>query len=406
MDALRLLLIFGLIVLALRRKLSVGVTLIGAGLVTALLYGVHPDTLLHGYWSLIKSASFLSLTSVIILITTLGQLLAELHALDRLTEQARGLPGGSRTAVAILPPLVGLMPMPGGSLLSAPLVGTVLSDPKYAPDFRTAANYWFRHVVEFSWPIYPGLILTEAITGYPVGSVSLLQLPLALLMLAFGLIIFTRRITNDSTRSGSVGRAMLGIVGTIWPIPLAIALYGALKLNLAISVAIAIVALILVTRPNRRQIMVAVKKGFSYKLVLLMFGALSFQTVLELSGAIKAIPAVTAQYHLPPELVISLVCFTAGILTGMVAAFVAMSYPILAAFLYLPAVSPDHIFLAYLAGYIGMMLSPTHLCLILTNEYFNSDLWRVYRRIIGPMILMAIFGFLVYLSPWASLFRP
>jgi len=406
MDALRLLLIFGLIVLALRLKLSVGVTLIGAGLVTALLYGVPVGSLLDGYWKLVRSVTFLSLTFVIILITTLGQLLAELHALDRLTDTARGLPGGSRTAVAILPPLVGLMPMPGGSLLSAPLVGSVLKDPKYAPDFRTAANYWFRHIVEFSWPIYPGLILTEAITGYGVGKTSLLQLPLAILMLGFGLFFFSRRITNDSVRAAQLGKSLLGILTTIWPIPLAIALYGVLKLNLAIAVALAIVALVAVARPTRPQLVRAIQKGFTYKLVLLMFGALSFQTVLELSGAISAIPAVTSQYHLPPELVIFLVCFTAGILTGMVAAFIATSYPILAVFLYLPAPAPHYIFLAYLSGYIGMMLSPMHLCLVLTNEYFNSDLLRVYRRIALPMILMAVGGFLVYLSPWAGLFRP
>ena len=51
-----------------------------------------------------------------------------------------------------------------------------------------------------------------------------------------------------------------------------------------------------------------------------------------------------------------------------------------------------------------MMLSPTHLCLILTNEYFNSDPLKVYRKLAVPVFLLALFGFLLYLSPWPDLF--
>ena len=404
MDAIRLLVVFALIVLALRKKVSVGVTLVGAGLVTALLYQVPVMALLQGYWALICSTRFIFLTMVIVLITTMGQLLAELRALDRLTETAKGLPGGTKTAVAVLPPLIGLMPMPGGSLLSAPLVGNVLADKKYTPEFRTASNYWFRHVVEFAWPIYPGLILTEAITGYPIGRVALVQSPLAVLMAVIGLAFYTTRIQNESRRDGHLWRSLANIVLTIWPIPLAIGLYGVFKLDLALSVLVAVVALVAVARPSRPQLLAAVRKGFSYKLVFLVFGALSFQTVLELTGAIAALPALTARYSLPPEIVIFVVGFTAGILTGMVAAFVATAYPILAAFLYQPVASPEYIFLAYLAGYLGMILSPTHLCLILTNDYFQSDLFKVYRLIAWPVALMAVFGYLIYLSPWGALF--
>ncbi len=406
MEAVKLLIVFALIVLALRRKVSVGVTLFGAGVVTALLYLMAPSAMLQGYWDLLKSKRFISLTSVIVLITTLGQLLKELKSLEQLTTVVKELPGGNKTAVAVLPALVGLMPMPGGALLSAPLVGNVLPESQYPAEFRTASNYWFRHVVEFFWPIYPGIILTEAITGLPIGSVSLMQLPLALFMLSFGIIFYLRNIANDAVHQTHLWRAFWGILKAIWPIPLAIAIYGIFKLELAIAVLIALVILIAIKRPDKEKLFSALKKGFSYKLIFLVFGTLSFQTALELSGAISAIPKVTMHYNLPPELVIFLVCFTAGLLTGMVAAFVAMGYSILASFLYLNGIEPNYIFMAYLSGYLGMILSPSHLCLILTNEYFNSDLLKVYRKIAIPVSLMALFGILTYLSHWADLFKP
>jgi uncharacterized protein len=405
MEALKLILVLALIVFALRKKISVGVTLFGAGLVTVLLYQVDLMTLLQGYWDLIKSRRFISLTVVIVLITTLGQLLKELKSLSRLTNVVKELPGGNKTAVGILPMLVGLMPMPGGSLLSAPLVGDILTDKKYPNDFKTAANYWFRHVVEFSWPIYPGLILTEALTGLPIGSVSLLQLPLAGFMLVLALIFFTPKVSNDNDREVHFFKALIGIVKAIWPIPLAILIYGVFKIELAIAVLISTVGLIIVARPAKEPLKVAFSKGFSFKLVFLIFGTLSFQTALELSGAIASIPTITEAYNLPPEVVIFLVSFSAGLLTGMVAAFVAMGYTILAGFLYTNGIEPSYIFLAYLSGYLGMILSPTHLCLILTNEYFKSDLLKVYKQIAIPVILMAVVGFLIYLSPWGDLFK-
>ncbi|MEA2030497.1 MAG: DUF401 family protein [candidate division Zixibacteria bacterium] len=405
MDTVKLLIVLALIILALRKKVSVGITLFGAGLITALLYQLEPVALLQGYWDLAKSHRFLSLTAVIVLITSLGELLKELKSLENLTDAAKGLPGGNKTAVGMLPMLVGLMPMPGGSLLSAPLVGNVLSDSRYRREFRTAANYWFRHIVEFSWPIYPGIILTEALTGLPIGSVSLMQLPLALLMALFGLIFFTPKIVNDNNHQTHLWLSLYGILKSIWPIPLAIIIYGTFKLDLALSILLGILALILVVRPKRKPLVLAFKKGFSLKLIFLVFGTLSFQTALELSGAIAAIPNLTMQYNLPIELVIFLVCFASGLLTGMVAAFVAMGYTILAGFLYSSGIEPTYIFLAYLSGYLGVILSPTHLCLILTNDYFKSDLLKVYREIAIPVTLMAVFGFLIYLTPWAELFR-
>jgi hypothetical protein len=39
------------------------------------------------------------------------------------------------------------------------------------------------------------------------------------------------------------------------------------------------------------------------------------------------------------------------------------------------------------AGYNG---SPMHLCLILTNQYYRSDLQKVYRYLIPPIVLLFV----------------
>jgi len=404
MEAVKLIAVFVFIVIALRLKISVGVTLFLAGVITALMYNLKFLVLLEGYWELIKSWRFISLTLVIVLITILGALLKELKFLDKLTEACGNLHGGNRTAVSILPGLVGLMPMPGGALLSAPLVDNVLSDKKYSPEFKTVANYWFRHIVEFFWPVYPGLILSAAITGVPLYRISMLQFPLTVVMITLGIIFFSRKIDFINGKVGGTFLALKGIASTIWPIVLAIIIYGLFKIPLAFAVLIAMLLLIAIVRPKKESVFIALKQGLTFKLVFLVFGILSFQTVLQLTGAINSITKLTVDYKLPAELVIFLVCFTSGLLTGMVAAFVGLSYSLLAGYLYQPQINISHIFLAYLSGYIGMILSPTHLCLILTNEYFESDLIKVYKKMLFPVMLLALIGFLIYLSHWGELF--
>ena len=410
MATLKLILVFLLILYALRKKASVGVTLFGAGLLTALLFRIPFNEILNGYWTLISSQRFISLTAVICLITVLGSLLKELGFLQRLSDSCRGLYGGRRTAAGLLPPLVGLMPMPGGALLSAPLVDEVLADEKYSAHFKCAVNYWFRHVVEHFMPIYPGMILTEAITGVPAGKVALLQFPLAIFMVIIGYVFFLRKIDGSGREEAgprkSLFATVMNILVTLWPVASVLVLYAVFDINMALAALATVILLVLVTRPPRKSLFVSLKRGLTYKLVFLVFGILSFQTMLDLSGAIGSIQQLSTAYNFPPELIIILVCFTAGILTGMYAAYVALGYSLLAAFLFQPVIVPSNILLAFLSGYIGMILSPTHLCLIVTNEYFKSDLLKVLRILVIPALLLGIVGYSLYYFDWGGVILP
>jgi len=294
--------------------------------------------------------------------------------------------------------------MPGGALLSAPLVDTVLNEPQYPAHLKCAANYWFRHVVEHFMPIYPGIILSEAVTGMPALHLALMQSPLAIVMATLGVIFMIRRIAPSTGKRGELKRPLIGIVRSLWPIILAILLYGLLRLDLWLAVLVSLLLLMLIARPSWNIIGRSLKTGLSYKLVFLVFGILSFQTALESSGAIASIQRLSVEYGFPEELIIITVSFTAGLLTGMYAAFVALAYSLLAGFLYQSAINSANIFLAYLSGYLGMMLSPAHLCLVLSNEYFRSNLLSVYKILIWPALLLGVAGYLIYLSPWPAFF--
>jgi len=398
----KLALVFIGIIIAIRLKLFVGYTLFVAGLILAFLYRIGIPDILIAFKTLLFSERFLSLYGIIILITFLGRLLKEIGYLNKLVSASRELIGGARTASALLPALVGLMPMPGGALLSAPLVDEVLPKNKYPPEFMTIVNYWSRHVVEFCWPVYPGLILSASLISTSVGKVALLQLPLTIIMIPIGIIFFIRRIKETGEDKGVIIKPFIKIWGAVWPIILAISISAIFSLELLWAVLISLIVLILLERPSMASLLPVAKEALAPRLLALVFGILSFQQMLELTGAVSSIPRLTVDLGFPPAVVIFALTFTVGLLTGMVAAFVGLSYPLLAGYLYQPDINLGNIFFAFLSGYLGMMLSPMHFCLVLTNEYFKSNLGKAYRTLSIPILLLFVSGLILYLTgyPW------
>ncbi len=401
-GVIKLAAVFIAIILALRKNLFVGYILFAAGLVTAFLFGAGIEDILIGYKDVALSQNFLKIQAVIILITFLGRVLKDIGYLDHLVTASRGLVGGARTAAGVLPLLVGMMPMPGGALLSAPLVGKILPRDKYSPEFAAAVNYWSRHVIEFWWPVYPGIILAAALTQIPIGTMALMQLPMTFVMVPVGYILLIRKIKETGEGRGHLWKPLISTLSGVWPILLAITIYAVTEIHLVFAIMISIAVLLIKERPGAKIIKEAAKQALAPRLFALVFGILSFQQMLEITNAVNSIPELSSQYGLPPAAIIIAVAFISGLLTGMLAALVGLSYPILAGFLYQPTLNYNYIFLAFVSGYVGMMLSPTHFCLILTNEHFKAKLSKVYKYLAFPLLIVFLVGFLLYILayPW------
>ncbi|MBV5337601.1 MAG: DUF401 family protein, partial [Deltaproteobacteria bacterium] len=109
-------------------------------------------------------------------------------------------------------------------------------------------------------------------------------------------------------------------------------------------------------------------------------------------GALAGISGFFAASHLPIPLLMALIPFIAGVMTGLTVGYVGITFPLL-----LPLmgdVQPNLWLesLAFASGFAGVMLSPVHLCFVLTREYFAADTALVYHRLIVPsiVVLMAV----------------
>jgi hypothetical protein len=58
-----------------------------------------------------------------------------------------------------------------------------------------------------------------------------------------------------------------------------------------------------------------------------------------------------------------------------------------------------YLMLALVSGFAGVLVSPLHLCLLLSNQYFKTILLPVYRLMRFPILTLIGFGMLYF---WGS----
>ena len=75
---------------------------------------------------------------------------------------------------------------------------------------------------------------------------------------------------------------------------------------------------------------------------------------------------------------------TVLVIVGLTIAFVGITFPILMPLMGGAPPSLGLLALAFGSGFAGVMLSPVHLCLVLSGEYFNADMAKVYQRLWLP----------------------
>jgi len=394
---LKLTLVFAGIVLLLSRKWNLGLVLLLASIVVGLLFA-HPlpeigrDVLLATVDPLT-----LRLALAVVLIMTLGELLRQTAGLKGMVEALQALIPNGRIVIAALPALVGLLPMVGGAMFSAPMVDEVGDRLGVDRGRKTFINYWFRHIWEPVSPLYPSMMLAAELLGLTTiqlaGSTWPLTLAAVVGGLLFGLLGLPRR-GADSPSSTSHIQSLWILATSIWPIALVIILSLILpvdeRFTLVISLLVTIALMVAVKRFPLRDLGTVLCQRIPWKSVVVIFGALIFRRVLDNSSAMLATSDALTNLHIPLVAVAFGVPFVAGLLTGLIAAAFSISFPVILPLVVVDggAIAPEWVAWLVAGGVIGAMFSPVHLCLALTRVYFKAGWGPIYRLLVPSALLV------------------
>lgn len=391
-DLLKLALILALIIVLLRLKWHLGLVLLLASGLTGLLFGRAAVDLGGDALRAAVDPLTLRLIGIVLLIELMSEILRGSLQLEGMIRALTALVADRRWLLALLPLLIGMLPMIGGAMFSAPMVQEAGRGLNAGRERETFINYWFRHSLEPVFPLYPSLILAAGLLGVSPQRLTMTQWPLFLAAIAGGVAfgLLGLRSGRDPGADGADQRATWRLLArSTWPLLLVLGLSLVAGMDLLLALALTIAALMAVHRLSPRRVLDMARR-VRLGPVPLIVGAMIFRQVLEAGGAIQAVAAELAVLHVPIPLVVFFAPFIAGLLTGLLTAAFAIGFPIGLPLIAGDPVSTGLAALAYAGGLIGILLSPMHLCLSLTREYFEADWGGIYRRVVPAAGLMIV----------------
>ena len=421
---LKVLLVFALILFLMRRKYNLGLALLAGAICLGVWCQMTPLMILRSFGVALRLPKTLLISLVAALIMLLSRAMEQFGQMKRLLDVFQDVVKNEKLKLVIFPALIGLLPMPGGAIFSAPMVEEFGKRHQLDAESKSLINYWFRHVWETAWPLYPGFLLASTLAGVNPWLFASRSCVLSFGSMLCGYWFFLRPIplagdvaTTPTPRvdwgklaheifpivfviMGAVGGsfAVAGLT-RLWPaaakIPPEIALIGALLVSIFAVIRrnhapLAHVRLMLVERPLLRMIFMIV-------------AIFLFKQILEDSRAVLELSKFLIAQQIPFVIVLIILPFLAGSLSGIAVGFVGTSFPVLISLFQTLHIDPafllPHLMLAYCAGFVGMMLSPLHVCLVFTHEYFHADVPTVYRRLGLPLLTLLLIG-LAYFRVW------
>jgi integral membrane protein (TIGR00529 family) len=404
MPLLKLVVVCAGIVFLLSRQWSLGLVLLIASLAIGLLFGYPLPAVGRDILFTTVDQLTLRLALSIALIMTLGELLRETASLSGMVEALQML-FPRRLVMAGLPALIGLLPMVGGAMFSAPMVDEVGDQIGVDRGRKMFVNYWFRHIWEYVFPLYPSVMLAAALLNLEIFELARATWPLTVAAvlggLIFGLIGMPRRPRDNPSASARL-QSVRTLATSIWPVAMVIVISLALpvdeRIALVLSLVVTIALMMALKGVSLRALGHILSSRIPWKTLLILFGALIFRRVLDGSGAVNAVSETLTASHVPVAVVAFVIPFIAGLLTGLSFGAFSIGFPVV-----LPLVAPGGVigsgWAAWLmaGGLLGVMCSPLHLCLSLTRVYFEADWGPVYRRILPSSLAVALIAALLLL---------
>ncbi|GEA14118.1 MAG: uncharacterized protein PWR22_922 [Moorella sp. (in: firmicutes)] len=402
MEGLKLLLVFGIMMVLLGRRAPLGPVMLGSSLLLAALYHIGPVAFLGMAWQATRSPATLELEVILALIMLFEHLLGEQGYLERMLQGLRGLIRNRRLVMALLPAFIGLMPSAGGALFSAPLVGQAAARTAIAAEEKSFINYYYRHIWEYFLPLYPGVLLASRLSGIPLPHLIAALAPYGLLVILLG-IPALRRVKIEPEGEGReglpAGRRTLAreLFLSILPVLVVVALVLVFHVEVGLAVGVVLLFLLVRHRYTPLKFWHLCREAIAVKTLLLVWGVMLFKEVLVDTRAVDGLPSLLAMLPVPEFLIFGLISFLVGMLTGLTVAYVGIAFPIVMTAVGGQISLPLAVFI-FVAGFTGNMLTPMHLCLALTVDFFKADLRKVLRMMVGPEAALLAVAVAAYLA--------
>ncbi|MFX1281477.1 MAG: DUF401 family protein [Promethearchaeota archaeon] len=389
---LSFLIVIGVVLALSKYELGIVLTLGAFGF--AILAGVN---ILQSLINVLTDLTVLALIVVMILIPILGGIMEESGLMMEMIQKMRI---SKRSSLMLIPALFGLLPVPGGALMSAPIVQQIDSEEEATK--KVSINVWYRHMLILVYPLSSSLILASVLTEINLYTIVLGLIPGLIIMWLIGYFTLVRNV-SPFTEQGE--RDLKRAFHNLLPILIApiVDFIGRAFFNFSVPELFLLLGLVfsiwLAFRFSKMKLLsikTISQKMKIWRFPLIIFSMFIFLEVFILSGADKEIASLNLSVFL-----FILIGFFLGFATGRIQLPISILIPIyIAQFSTIPLL--DFIFL-YTSISLGYLITPLHPCVAYSTEYFETDFNKVVKILGIPIFLsfitlLGVYGIFLFFS--------
>ena len=388
-----------LIVVLLRFKVLIGPAILSGGLLIWLFESRSFEKLWIAFTETLTMQRTWDLLLCLYFVMCLEVELRKSGSLHGMVVTLRNIFSSNKVTLAFMPAFLGLLPSLGGARFSAPIVQEASEGIAVDDEQKSAINLWFRHIIEFSNPLMPGVILACGIANVSIGDLidQVGWVTILCFVLGWIFLIIPLKITDPEKATNTQHDRTIdwkSLVLAFGPIVTSFLLIVAFNVQAALAMGLVVVAFIPLYFWFKRPISVksVFTESLDKKLFFNVVCILYFIQLLTVIGTLDEIVSVFNNSSLPQAVIIACLSFIFGVMTGMGQGYIAIVMPIVA------LMAPGNIVLVGIAmvyGMAGQMVTPTHLCILVTVEYFKCRLWKT----IGKCGVLSLLMVLIF-SAW------
>ena len=393
-EIIKLLAIIAVIILLIKKKWNLEYVILLASLLVGVFFNLNPIQIGNNFVLALIDLTTLKLIGIIVLVYILSGVLRKVESLRDLVDSLQGLVKDYRLILAFIPALLGLIPMPAGAMFSAPMVKEVGGRVGLTPEEETFVNYWFRHIWEFIWPLFPAIILFAGLLKVEIHEVIMVQFPLTIITVIVGFVWEYKNLRKDVTliNKKDILFNLKKLFFGIWSILLIIILVLGTKTDLLLSLVIVTLSLIFlnIKKLSLKMLKEIIRNDINLNVVILIASIMIFKKILQVSGGIDIIPEAFAKLGIHPFIVLFIIPFFISTMTGLGTAALGIGLPVLLPIIIQGEANLYYAMLAFTGSFVGVMISPMHLCLVVTRNYFKADMGKIYKMLILPLTIITL----------------
>ena len=405
MSILAIILGFTIIIILNSRKIDMSICLLAGSITTGIITGLKINKIMLLLIKTTKDSMTIRLMIIIAVISGLGYLLRENNDLQIMITSLYKLISNYKILSMTIPAIIGTLAVPGGAILSAPMIKESTDKIKLSGAQKTSINIFYRHIIFFVYPLYNSIIMTSelfSVSKYSIIKYNLLIITVGLISAYYS--FFNRdnnnNVSNKKNENESNKANIIAFISSFSPIMsiLLLAIVFNFPFQYSVFAGLFIGAGRNLQGDNKillywQRIKDFFIKGVNYKLIILIFSIMFFKSVVETSGAVEVIAGLLAKSGIPLILMIVSMGLVTGYLTGLNIAALGILIPIFIP-LFPAENSVPYISLLFTSSFTGYLISPLHMCFLLTKEYFNTNLLDTYKYLIIPLVFMILTGIL------------